>query len=157
MDTKHLLIELLFPPPNGLRDTSGYHPERDVLYHSLQVYMWAKRAGADLELRTAALLHNVGKALSFREHASLGADLVDGHFSPRVVDLVDHHLDLLIAPYRTRAERLGTPLLADLEDRRAWDLAGRSKTVKVPTHDQVTTELAHALDHAANHAVMKGA
>lgn len=118
------LLELL----NGLDGVSQdprYHPEGDALYHSLQVFDLARRATSDRDLWTAALFHDVGKAIDQATHDEIGGDLLEGLVCPRVVWLVRHHLDLLREPRRTRRRFGSTPELADLVRLRQWDLGGR--------------------------------
>jgi predicted HD phosphohydrolase len=81
----------------------------------------------------------VGKAFDGPTHDEVGADLLEGLVSPRVVWLVRHHLDLLRKPGRTRRRMRGTPALASLERLRRWDLGGRQPNARV-----ITVE--HALD-----------
>ncbi|GMV40069.1 MAG: hypothetical protein AMXMBFR64_17850 [Myxococcales bacterium] len=58
---------------DGIAQDPRHHPEGDALYHSLQVFGHARAETGDLELVTAALLHDAGKAISSREHDVLGA------------------------------------------------------------------------------------
>jgi len=117
----------------GVRQDPRYHPEGDVLYHSLQVFQLAYHACDDPELWAAALLHDIGKASNTRHHANIGADELEGLLSPRIVWLIRHHLHLLIAPKRTRRWLRNTPQLRELEWLRSWDLKGRSPSVTVIT------------------------
>ncbi len=121
---KHLY--LLLTSLSGVRQSRYYHPEGDALYHSLQVFQHAHQACADPELWVAALLHDVGKAVSTHNHAEIGAQKLECLLSSRIVWLVRHHLHLLIAPKRTRRWLRNAPQLHDLELLRAWDLKGRS-------------------------------
>ena len=99
----HELLDLLLAL-DGVQQDPRWHPERDALYHSLQVLELARRDTIDPELQAAALLHDVGKALGSADHAEVGADLLDGLVAPRVVWLVRHHLiRAAISP-----ERFGT-------------------------------------------------
>jgi hypothetical protein len=60
--------ELLRPLANVMQDPQT-HPEGDALYHSLQVFqLAAEEYPYDEELLTAALLHDVGKAIDRRDH-----------------------------------------------------------------------------------------
>lgn len=128
------LLELLLAL-DGVTQPPRYHPEGDALFHSLQVFDLARRATDDRELWAAALFHDVGKALHDDDqgHDEIGADLLEGLVSERVVWLVRHHLDLLRDPKRTRARLVGTPELEDLERLRRWDVGGRSPHARVQT------------------------
>src|SRR4051812_27540374 len=128
----HELLELLLAL-DGIRQDPRYHPEGDALYHTLQVFDLARRDTDDRALWAAALLHDVGKALSSPEHAEVGADLLEGLVAPRVVWLVRHHLDLLHAPAQTKRRLRGSPALADLQRLRRWDVGGRSPSASVMT------------------------
>jgi len=124
---------LLLTSLNGVHQNLRYHPESDALYHSLQVFQHAHKACSDPELWAAALLHDIGKAVSASNHAEIGAQKLEGLLSSRVVWLVRHHLHLLIAPKRTRRWLHNTPQLNDLELLRNWDLNGRSPYATVIT------------------------
>src|SRR6185295_3310220 len=113
------LLDLLLSL-DGIRQDPRWHPEGDALYHSLQAFDLARRETDDRELQAAALLHDVGKALGSADHAEIGADLLEGLVAPRVVWLVRHHLDLLVAPGVTRRRLRGSPALADLQRLRRW-------------------------------------
>lgn len=125
------LLELL-TALDGIAQSPRYHPEGDALFHSLQVFDHARHATDDLDLWAAALLHDVGKAFPDDEagHDEVGAELLEGLVSERVVFLVRHHLDLLRDPRRAR-RRHGGQALRDLELLRRWDLAGRSPDARV--------------------------
>ncbi|MBX7193250.1 MAG: HD domain-containing protein [Sandaracinaceae bacterium] len=126
------LLDLLLAL-DGVAQSPRHHPEGDALYHSLQVFELATHATDDRELWAAALLHDVGKAIDDDEqgHDEIGADLLEGLVSDRVVWLVRHHLDLLRDPRRTRRALIGTRALEDLEALRRWDLGGRSPRARV--------------------------
>src|SRR5262249_39824061 len=103
----HDLLELLLAL-DRIQQAPPRHPERDALYPSLQAFDLARRETADRALQAAALLHDVGKALGSRDHAGVGADLLEGLVAPRVVWLVRHHLDLLEAPAATKRRLRGS-------------------------------------------------
>lgn len=116
---------------DGVDQDLRYHPERDALYHSLQVYNLARRASSDRALWAAALLHDVGKAEDPPRHDVIGADMLEGLVAPRIVWLVRHHLCLLREP-RTATQRLrNTAALRDLERLRRFDLGGRDPSACV--------------------------
>src|SRR6478736_2555989 len=104
----------------GVAQPVRYHPEGDALFHSLPVFEQA------------------GTAIDGKTHDEVGADLLAGLVSERVIWLVRHHLDLLREPKRTRRAHHGTAALADLECLRRWDLAGRRPRARVlATEDAV--------------------
>ena len=127
---KNYLIDIL-SDLEFIEENSIYHPEENVLVHSLQVFELAYHASDDPELWAAALLHDIGKAIDHKQHAEIGAELLSNLLSPRVVWLVKHHLDLLKHPKKTRQQLKNKPQLLDLEQLRRWDLQGRepNKTV----------------------------
>ena len=139
-DLQETLHELLVGL-DGVRQDPHFHPEGDALFHSLQVFELARAASADRVLWAAALLHDVGKAVSSPDHDAVGADLLDGLIAPRVVWLVRHHLDLLRAPRQTKRRWAGTPTLADLQRLRTWDVAGRRPRASVPCVDEALDRL----------------
>lgn len=110
---------------HGIDQDLRYHPERDALYHSLQVFNLARRASSDRGLWAAALLHDVGKAEDARRHDVIGADMLEDLVAPRVVWLVRHHLCLLREPRPTTQRLRNTAALRDLERLRRYDLGGR--------------------------------
>jgi hypothetical protein len=118
---------------DGVRQDPRYHPERCALYHSLQAFDLARRDTRDRVLWAAALLHDVGKAVSSPDHDEVGADLLEGLVAPRIVWLVRHHLDLLRAPGLARRRLRNTSALRDLEQLRRWDLGGRRTDAHVLT------------------------
>jgi predicted HD phosphohydrolase len=136
------LLDLLLAL-DGVRQDPRWHPEGDALFHSLQAFELARRDTPDRALWAAALLHDVGKAVSSPEHDAIGADLLDGIVAPRVVWLVRHHLDLLNAPGATKRRLRATPALFDLQRLRRWDVRGRSPSATVPA---VEDALAMLLD-----------
>jgi putative nucleotidyltransferase with HDIG domain len=124
MNTPAYLLSLLHSL-DGVRQNPRHHPEGDALYHSLQVFSHALEASDDPELWAAALLHDVGKATTSRGHAQVGAQALRGALSERACWLIEHHMDLLYHPRRTRERLKGTDGLRDLEALRRWDMAGR--------------------------------
>lgn len=127
----HELLDLLLAL-DGVSQSPKYHPEGDALFHSLQVFDHARRATQDPEMWAAALFHDVGKGVpDLGDHDEVGADLLEGLVSDRVVWLVRHHLDLLRDARRTRRRFHGTRELTDLEALRRWDLAGRRRDARV--------------------------
>ena len=95
----------------------------------------------DRVLWTAALFHDVGKAIDGPSHDEVGADLLDGLLSARAVWLVRHHLDLLTDARGTRRRYHGTPALRDLEMLRRWDLGGRDPNARVVSKEGAFDQL----------------
>ncbi len=106
------------------------HPEGDALEHSLQVFDLVRvERPFDEELLTAALTHDVGKAIDRDQHAAAGIAALDGLITPRTRWLLEmlpaaqaHHEHRLGHRARHRLERHpdfdDVMLLADA-DRRA--------------------------------------
>ena len=55
----------------------------DQLTHCLQTATLAERAGADDEVVFAALLHDVGKAISVPNHPAIAAEMIRPYVRPR--------------------------------------------------------------------------
>jgi len=90
------VYELLLLPLEHVEQSPEDHPEGDVLYHSLQVFeLGRQRLPYDEEFLTAALLHDVGKAIDRRDHVAAGLEALDGAISPRTAWLIEHHVDAL--------------------------------------------------------------
>ena len=121
---KNYLIDIL-SDLEFIEESSNYHPEENVLVHSLQVFELAYHASNDPELWAAALFHDIGKAIDHKQHAEIGSNLLKKFLSPRIVLLVKHHLDLLTNPKKTRQLLQNKSQLLDLEQLRCWDLQGR--------------------------------
>lgn len=69
-----------------------FHPEGDALYHSLQVFdLASEQRPWDEEFLTAALLHDVGKAIDPLDHTAAGLDSLEGWITPRTAWFIEHH------------------------------------------------------------------
>lgn len=92
-DRFQLFYSLLLPLEN-VKQHPKYHPEGDVLYHSLQVFDLAcDELPYDEEFLLAALLHDVGKGLNPQEHVQSGLEALEGTISPRTAWLIEHHME----------------------------------------------------------------
>lgn len=116
---------------DGIQQHPKYHPEGDALFHSLQVFQLACQATEDPVLWAAALFHDVGKAVDSPRHAELGAEMLTGVLNPRIVWLVEHHLDLMRFPHRTRNKYVGQNRLQQLQLLRRVDVGGRDPMASV--------------------------
>ncbi len=90
----YTLWPLLLAPLADVRQSAAYHPEGDALYHSLQAFELAREQSPyDVELITAALLHDVGKAIDPPDHVAAGLEALDGTLTQREEFLIRHHMD----------------------------------------------------------------
>ncbi len=91
-DRFQLFTALLLPLEN-VKQHPKYHPEGDVLYHSLQVFDLAQdQLPYDEEFLLAALLHDIGKGLDPQDHVGSGLEALDGFISSRTAWLIEHHM-----------------------------------------------------------------
>jgi len=65
----------------------------DQLTHSLQTATRAERAGADEEMVFAALLHDVGKAVSVPNHPEIAAAMIKPYVRDEVCQVIRVHQD----------------------------------------------------------------
>ncbi len=81
-------------PLEEVKQHPKYHPEGDVLYHSLQVYDLAcDELPYDEEFLLAALLHDIGKGIDARDHVAAGLEALEGFISQRTAWLIEHHME----------------------------------------------------------------
>jgi hypothetical protein len=87
------LYESLLLPLENVKGPLKYHPEGDTLYHSLQVFDHARdELPYDEEFLTAALLHDVGKAIDPANHVGAGLEALNGFITQRTGWLIEHHM-----------------------------------------------------------------
>lgn len=87
------VYESLLLPLEQVKENPKYHPEGDALYHSLQVFEWARDdVPYDEELLLAALLHDVGKAIDPGDHVQAGLDALAGFITARTAWLIENHM-----------------------------------------------------------------
>lgn len=92
MDRFELYHSLLLPLED-VKQHPKYHPEGDVLYHSLQVFDHARdQLPYDEEFLLAALLHDVGKGLDPQDHVLAGLEALSGFITPRTAWLIANHM-----------------------------------------------------------------
>lgn len=93
VDHSYLWLLLLQPLAN-VKQNPVYHPEGDALYHSLQAFELARDIRPyDSELMTAALLHDVGKAIDRADHVAAALEVLEGTLTEREHFLIAHHMD----------------------------------------------------------------
>ena len=96
----------LLLPLDGYEQSKKYHPEGDVLYHSLQVFELARdELPYDEEFLLAALLHDVGKGIDPSDHVAAGLEALDGHITERTAWLIEHHMEAHMVRDRTIGHR----------------------------------------------------
>ncbi len=87
------VYESLLLPLENVKQHKKYHPEGDVLYHSLQVYDLAcDQAPYDEEFLLAALLHDVGKGIDPADHVQAGLEALEGYITERTTWLIENHM-----------------------------------------------------------------
>jgi predicted nucleotidyltransferase len=143
----YTLWPLLLGPLADVRQSAKYHPEGDALYHSLQAFELAReRFPYDVELSTAALLHDVGKAIEPREHVAAGLEALEGTLTEREEFLIRHHMDALAYRAGTLGAKLTRRLRAsewfeDLLALREIDDAARVRGAAVCTVEEAVEYL----------------
>jgi hypothetical protein len=136
------LFEALLLPLENVKQSPKYHPEGDVLYHSLQVFDHARdEMPYDEEFLTAALLHDVGKGINRYDHVAAGLEALDGFISARTAWLIEYHMhahQLADGSLGARARRRlqQCEWYEDLLVLGECDRAGRQRGVEAPTLDE---------------------
>jgi len=142
----YLVWSMLLPPLERVKQDPQWHPEGDALYHSLQAFDLARqRYPYDEEMISAALLHDVGKAVDLNDHVAAGLGALEGTLSPRVEFLIAHHMHALAyadgtLPQRLRHQIRASEWFEDLLNLREIDNDARQRGVDVCTVDE-------AIDH----------
>jgi predicted HD phosphohydrolase len=135
------IYRMLLLPLERVKEDRRYHPEGDVLYHSLQVFELAREElPYDEEFLLAALLHDVGKAIDRREHIAAALEALEGFITSRTAWLIEHHMDAHALRDGTLGARSHRRLAAseDFDELRLLarcDQAGRDMGVEVPDVD----------------------
>lgn len=136
------VYRMLLLPLENVKQSPKYHPEGDVLYHSLQVFELAREARPyDEEFLLAALLHDVGKGIDPADHVRAGLHALAGLLTARTEFFIAHHMDALayrggqLAPKERQQLKFSEDfeelmLLRQLDDR------GRVPGVTVGTVDE---------------------
>ncbi len=87
------VYESLLLPLENVKQSRKYHPEGDVLYHSMQVFDLARNdLPYDEEFILAAMLHDVGKAIEPHDHIAAGLEALEGFITERTAWLIEHHM-----------------------------------------------------------------
>lgn len=131
----------------GVRQDRRTHPEGDALHHSLQVFDLAfKERPYDEEFLTAALLHDVGKAVDAIEPAAASATALAGAITHRTRWLIENLP--LVAPCLAGAlkvdDRHALQASEDYEDLvllHECNVKGRVPGLEVPSIDEALHRL----------------
>lgn len=149
---RFLIYRMLLAPLENVKESPRYHPESDALYHSLQVFDLAQaEMPHDEEFLLAALLHDVGKAIDYRDHVAAGLEALQGFITPRVAWLIEHHMEA----HAIRDGDLGARASRRLKDSEDYefllllsrlDRAGRECGVETSTLDEALDYLRELAD-----------
>ncbi len=142
-----LIWPLLLAPLEKVKQDPRYHPEGDALYHALQAFELARdEIPYDQELITAALLHDVGKAIDPADHVAAGLEALEGTLTEREEFLIAHHMDAqaflqgeLGAKQRRRLSE--SEWFEDLMTLRSIDDRARARGVEVCTIEEAMAYL----------------
>jgi hypothetical protein len=138
----YLIYRMLLLPLEEVKGSPKYHPEGDVLYHSLQVFELARdERPYDEEFLLAALLHDIGKGIDRFDHVDAALEALDGLITERTQFFIAHHMDAHDyragkLPVQLRRELEASPDFEDLMLLRELDDAGRVPGVVVGTLDE---------------------
>jgi predicted HD phosphohydrolase len=76
----------------GVTQKVEYHPEGDVLIHSMQTFHYACRETNNIDVLLACLLHDVGKAEDTLNHVEWSVKLLTPYVSCKTLWLVEQHM-----------------------------------------------------------------
>jgi hypothetical protein len=133
---------MLLLPLENVGQSAKYHPEGDVLYHSLQVFELARENRPyDEEFLLAALLHDVGKGLDRADHVTAGLSVLEGAITERTRFFIEQHMHAHdyragTLPAKLRRELEASPDFEDLLLLRQLDDQGRVPGAVVGTADE---------------------
>jgi predicted nucleotidyltransferase len=136
------IFRMLLLPLEEVQGSPRYHPEGDVLYHSLQVFELAREQRPyDEEFLLAALLHDVGKGLDPGDHVGAALSALDGLITERTRFFIEHHMTAHLirartAPHELRNALKQSPDYEDLLLLSELDQQGRQQGIPVITVDE---------------------
>ena len=158
MDAERTLVEMnetpdpfqvfysLLLPLENVKQHPKYHPEGDVLYHSLQVFDLACDVMPyDEEFLLAALLHDIGKGINANAHVESGLEALEGLITQRTHWLIANHMEA----HRIFDGTIGSRAHRRLRENESYEdlllLSECDRDGRVPGAE--TTELEDAIDY----------
>jgi len=115
-----------------VKQRPDYHPEVNVMNHLLQTFDHALRESWDFELILAALLHDVGKAITPYGHDRIGAAMIKPYCTYKTWWLVEQHtrfwywINGEMRRVKKVQELTHHRWLCDLAQLARWDRMGRN-------------------------------
>ena len=144
-DRYQVFYSLLLPLEN-VKQHPKFHPEGDVLYHSLQVFDLACDAlSYDEEFLLAALLHDIGKGIDASNHVESGLEAISELITERTHWLIANHMEA----HRIFDGTIGSRAHRRLRENESYEelllLSECDRGGRVPGVE--TTELEDAIDY----------
>ena len=118
----------------GVNQLEKWHPEIDLLNHSLQTFNFAIRETNDIDLLLAALLHDVGKINIRTGHESESVKMLEGLISCKTSWLIENHMRVWsyvlgqMMRLKKCAELIEHPWFPELIQLARFDKLGRRKS-----------------------------
>ena len=153
-DARFAAYRALLDDLADVKQGAARHPEGDCLTHSLQVYVFARVESAwDEEFLLAALLHDVGKAIHYRDPVPAALEALDGLVTDRCAWLIERQSegrrwiagDLSPRALRRLSAHPDGELLKTLA---RCDRAGTRRAMRVPQLHEALAELRALSDYA---------
>lgn len=122
---------------NGVEQSKEWHPEGDVLNHSLQVLCHAFRESRDIDLIVAAMVHDIGKMVDSKLHEKYAIKILGDSISEKTSWLIMNHMrfwyyQLGTMKKKKKVHELVThPWFTELSILGRWDKCGRNPNRKV--------------------------
>ena len=149
------LYRALMIPLSGVEQSRKYHPEGDVLYHSLQVFELARdEYPYDEEFQLAALLHDIGKGIDPKDHVESGLEALGDSITERTQWLIRHHMQAHQLREGTLGQKARRRIQSSEDYEELLTLSRCDQGGRVPGAE--VCELDEALDHIRELARMYG-